>query len=135
MPASALYGAADSQQYLATVDRTEELARLQAQAQRRKPMLVFGPEGVGKTRLIEASHCRSWRFFGKFFTRVPLTSRLSPSLQYQIGNRTPPSNGFAPNCFMKKTVPDLAHCGTAPMPTSTREHPGSRPLGRSKQAV
>jgi len=54
MPASALYGAADSQQYLATVDRIEELARLQAQAQRRKPMLIFGPEGVGKTRLIEA---------------------------------------------------------------------------------
>lgn len=48
-----VFGAADSQQYLATADRTEELARLQARAKRRKPMLVFGPEGVGKTRLIE----------------------------------------------------------------------------------
>jgi hypothetical protein len=39
-------------QYLAAVDRTEELARLRAQAQKRKSMLVFGPEGVGKTRLL-----------------------------------------------------------------------------------
>ncbi len=41
-------------QYLAAVDRTEELARLCAQAQKRKSMLVFGPEGVGKTRLFLA---------------------------------------------------------------------------------
>lgn len=54
MPASALYGAADSQQYLATVNRTEELAQLQVQAQQREPMLIFGPEGVGKTRLANA---------------------------------------------------------------------------------
>ncbi len=54
MPVSALYSATDSQQYLATVDRVEEMARLRAQAQRRKPMLIFGGEGVGKTRLVEA---------------------------------------------------------------------------------
>ena len=41
-------------QYLAAVDRTEDLARLRAQAQKRKSMLVFGPEGVGKTRLLLA---------------------------------------------------------------------------------
>jgi hypothetical protein len=52
MPPSGLYGTVDSLQYLSIVDRSEEMARLQAQAQRRKPMLVFGPEGVGKTRLI-----------------------------------------------------------------------------------
>jgi hypothetical protein len=39
-------------QYLAAVDRTNELARLSAQAQKRKSMLVFGPEGAGKTRLL-----------------------------------------------------------------------------------
>lgn len=39
-------------QYLATVNRSEELGRLQAQAAKRKSMLVFGPEGVGKTRLL-----------------------------------------------------------------------------------
>jgi hypothetical protein len=41
-------------QYLAAVDRVEEMARLQAQAQRRQSMLVFGPEGAGKTRLLLA---------------------------------------------------------------------------------
>jgi hypothetical protein len=45
-------GAIDPQQYAAVVERTEELARLQAQAQRRKSMLIFGPEAVGKTRLL-----------------------------------------------------------------------------------
>jgi hypothetical protein len=40
-------------QYLAAVDRAEEMARLQAQAQRQKSMLIFGPESVGKTRLLE----------------------------------------------------------------------------------
>ena len=54
MPEAGLNSAVDSQQYLATVERTDEMARLQAQAQRRKSMLVFGPEGVGKTRLLEA---------------------------------------------------------------------------------
>jgi hypothetical protein len=44
---------APTAQYLAAVERTEEMARLQAQAQRRKSMLVFGPEAVGKTRLFE----------------------------------------------------------------------------------
>jgi hypothetical protein len=40
--------------YLAAVDRTEELTKLRAQAQKRKSMLVFGPQGVGKTRLLLA---------------------------------------------------------------------------------
>jgi hypothetical protein len=43
-----------SVQYLTTVGRVEELERLQMQAQRRKSMLVFGPEAVGKTRLLES---------------------------------------------------------------------------------
>lgn len=38
--------------YNVAVDRLDEMARLQAQAQKRKSMLVFGPEGVGKTRLL-----------------------------------------------------------------------------------
>jgi hypothetical protein len=44
---------APTAQYLAAVERNEEMARLRAQAQRRKSMLVFGPEAVGKTRLLE----------------------------------------------------------------------------------
>lgn len=39
--------------YTIAVDRGEELIRLRTQAQKRKSMLVFGPEGVGKTRLLQ----------------------------------------------------------------------------------
>jgi hypothetical protein len=53
MAAIGAYNPVDSQQYLAAVERVDETARLQAQAQRGKSMLVFGPEGVGKTRLLE----------------------------------------------------------------------------------
>jgi hypothetical protein len=41
-------------QYLAAIERVEEMGRLQDQARRRKSMLVFGPGGVGKTRLLES---------------------------------------------------------------------------------
>lgn len=40
--------------YLAAVDRLEELSRLQDRVQEKKSLLVFGPEGVGKTRLLRA---------------------------------------------------------------------------------
>jgi hypothetical protein len=53
MAALALNSTIDAQQYVATVERTEELARLDAQAQRRRSMLIFGPEAVGKTRLLK----------------------------------------------------------------------------------
>jgi hypothetical protein len=39
--------------YLKTVERTAELARLVSRAHERKHLLVFGPEGVGKTRLLQ----------------------------------------------------------------------------------
>ncbi len=39
-------------EYLSCVEREEELGRLRAQARARKSMLVFGPEGVGKSRLL-----------------------------------------------------------------------------------
>ena len=42
----------DAQQYTVIVERTEELARLRVQMERRKSMLIFGPEAVGKTRLL-----------------------------------------------------------------------------------
>lgn len=54
MTVLALNSSVDSQQYLAVVARTEELARLQAQAQKRKSLLVFGPESIGKTRLLRS---------------------------------------------------------------------------------
>ena len=54
MAVLALNSTIDPRQYLAVVERAEELTRLQAQAQRRKSLLIFGPEAVGKTRLLEA---------------------------------------------------------------------------------
>jgi AAA domain len=39
--------------YLATIERAEEMGRLHDQARRRKSVLIFGPEGVGKTRLLK----------------------------------------------------------------------------------
>jgi hypothetical protein len=38
--------------YLSCVEREEGLDRLRNQAKIRKPLLVYGPEGVGKTRLL-----------------------------------------------------------------------------------
>ncbi len=39
--------------YVKAVGRTAELDRLISRAKERKPLLVFGPEGVGKTRLLQ----------------------------------------------------------------------------------
>jgi AAA domain len=39
--------------YIKAVERTAELDRLISRAQERKHLLVFGPEGVGKTRLLQ----------------------------------------------------------------------------------
>ena len=41
-------------EYLNCVEREEELGRLRNQAKIRKSLLVFGPEGVGKSRLLRA---------------------------------------------------------------------------------
>jgi len=40
--------------FFAALERTEEMARLRAQAERRKSLLIFGSEAVGKTRLLRA---------------------------------------------------------------------------------
>jgi hypothetical protein len=41
-----------SEEYARIVERRVELERLMLQARQRKPLLIFGPEGVGKTRLL-----------------------------------------------------------------------------------
>src|ERR1039458_194440 len=41
-----------TREYLICVEREEELGRLRSQAKIRKSLLVFGPEGVGKSRLL-----------------------------------------------------------------------------------
>lgn len=42
------------QLFFAAVERTEEMARLQTNAEKRKSLLIFGSEAVGKTRLVRA---------------------------------------------------------------------------------
>jgi hypothetical protein len=42
-----------NEEYVKAVERTVELERLISRARERKPLLVFGPEGVGKTRLLQ----------------------------------------------------------------------------------
>lgn len=62
---------APTPQYLA-VERTEEMKRLQDQARRRKSMLIFGPKGVGKTRLLE-SFAKTERL--ALYVKLPATPR------------------------------------------------------------
>jgi hypothetical protein len=50
-----------SREYLNAVARTEELDRLREQARVRKSILIFGPEGVGKSRLLR-TFCASEQF-------------------------------------------------------------------------
>jgi len=40
--------------FFAAIERKEEMTCLQAQAQKRKSLLIWGPEAVGKTRLVKA---------------------------------------------------------------------------------
>ncbi len=40
--------------FFAAIERKEEMARLQVQAEKRKSLLIFGPEAVGKTLLLRA---------------------------------------------------------------------------------
>ena len=54
MPEQAYNGNIAPQLFLAAVERTEEMARLQAQTEKRKSLLLFGSEAVGKTRLLRA---------------------------------------------------------------------------------
>jgi hypothetical protein len=46
-------GVEQNEEYVKAVERTVELERLISRAQERKPLLIFGPEGVGKTRLLQ----------------------------------------------------------------------------------
>ena len=52
MPLSSAQGE-PTLEYLSCVEREEQLGRLRNQAKIRKSMLVFGPEGVGKSRLLQ----------------------------------------------------------------------------------
>ena len=52
MPSSSLQREPDHE-YLNCVEREEEMGRLRSHAKTRRSLLVFGPEGVGKSRLLQ----------------------------------------------------------------------------------
>jgi hypothetical protein len=54
VPEHAYSGKVEPQLFFAAVERTEEMDRLQAQVEKRRSLLIFGPEAVGKTRLLRA---------------------------------------------------------------------------------
>ena len=54
MPELAYNGNIEPDIFFAAVERTEEMSRLQSQAEKRKSILIFGPEAIGKTRLLRA---------------------------------------------------------------------------------
>lgn len=54
VPDHGFNGSIEPQTFFAAIERTEEMTRLRAQAERRKSLLIFGPEAVGKTRLLQA---------------------------------------------------------------------------------
>ena len=54
VPEDAYNGNVEPHLFFAAVERTEEMARLEAQAAKRKSLLIYGPEAIGKTRLLRA---------------------------------------------------------------------------------
>jgi hypothetical protein len=96
MAAMATNGAVDLQQYVAVVERAEEMARLQAQAQRRKSMLIFGPEAVGKTRLLK-SFVES-QPFALFASRVQTPRELLRALVEELRRVEKPGVSPPTNC-------------------------------------
>src|ERR1700677_5122230 len=80
--------------YQKAVERTAELARLISRANERKHLLVFGPEGVGKTRLLQ-----EFARIEPLALYVPqsksphdLLLSLVESLRAKLGVRSLPSN-------------------------------------------
>jgi len=94
-------GTIDPEQYAATVERTEELARLEAQAQRRKSMLIFGPEAVGKTRLLK-SFVES-QPFALFAPQVQSPRELLLAMVEELRRVAKPGVSLPTNCASMST--------------------------------
>lgn len=80
--------------YLRVVERRVELARLEAQARQRKSILVHGPEGVGKTRLLQEFIRTQPLALYVSNARSPhdLLLSLVNSIREKLGARSLPSN-------------------------------------------
>jgi hypothetical protein len=137
-------------EYLNCVEREEEMGRLRNQAKIRKSLLVFGPEGVGKSRLLQAFvECQPFALYvGQ--TRSPrdlvLTllhalhsaderiripgnvAALSTSSLKGIVNRALDTQPFlmvldqldAPSSVVTGMIKDLHYCGRTPVIFASR---------------
>jgi hypothetical protein len=141
MPLSSAQGE-PTLEYLSCVEREEQLGRLRNQAKIRKSMLVFGPEGVGKSRLLLAlyvAQMRSPREFllGLFHAlrsaderiRIPANiGDLSSSSMKGIVNRALDTRPFlmvldqldAPSRVVTGMIKDLHYFGRTPVIFASR---------------
>ena len=80
--------------YMKAVERTAELARLISRARERKHLLVFGPEGVGKTRLLqEFARIQPLALYvAQSKSPHHLLLALVESLRTKLGDRSLPSH-------------------------------------------
>jgi hypothetical protein len=83
-----------SEEYARIVERRAEFQRLTLQARRRKPLLIFGPEGVGKTRLLQEFARTQPLALYIPGVRSPhdMLLSLANSLRKILGTRSLPSN-------------------------------------------
>src|ERR1019366_7488659 len=87
-------------EYLTCVGREEELGRLRNQAKIRKSLLVFGPEGVGKSRLLlrtirRKAGARALRRADAITARI--CSRVAPGIAF---SRSQPKNSRKTHCSL-----------------------------------
>jgi hypothetical protein len=95
MAALTLSSTIDPEQYVVTVERTEEMVRLEAQAQRRKSMLIFGPAAVGKTRLLRSFVQK--HPFTLFAAQVASPRDLLSALMEELRRAAAPEISIPPN--------------------------------------
>jgi DNA polymerase III delta prime subunit len=96
--------------YAKAVDRTAELERLASRVRQRKHLLIFGPEGVGKTRLLQEFARTEALALYVSQTKSPhdLLLSLSESLRTKLGVGSLPSNTSSMSTSGLKATVDKA---------------------------
>jgi GTPase SAR1 family protein len=95
------------EEYARIVERTVELERLMLQARQRKPLLIFGPEGVGKTRLLQEFVQKQplALYVSKVQSPHDLMLSLAGALRAALGARSlPPHTSTMSTCSLKGVV-------------------------------
>lgn len=97
-------------EYIKAVERTGELERLITRARERKHLLVFGPEGVGKTRLLqEFARVESLALYvPQSKSPHDLLLSLADTLRAKLGARSLPLNTASMSTVGLKATVDRA---------------------------